>query len=225
VLNRKGSIPGLLVVTDINQVRLDRAALLFPPADAARRGIKLIYLNTGATDNPVQDMLKITGGKGYDDVFVFAPVAAVIEQGDALLGFDGCLNFFAGPDNPQFKAMMNFYNVHYNYTHIVGTSGGNRDDMTEGLKLISKGLDPAGLVTHIGGLDAVIETTKHLPEIPGGKKLMYTNISMPLTAIDDFEVLGKTNPFFSTLAQLTSKSKGLWNTEAEDFLLKNARSI
>ena len=49
-------------------------------------------------------MLKITGGKGYDDVFVFAPVAAVIEQGDALLGFDGCLNFFAGPDNPQFKA-------------------------------------------------------------------------------------------------------------------------
>ena len=54
---------------------------------------------------------------------------------------------------------------------------------------------------------------------------MYTNISMPLTAIDDFEVLGKTNPFFSTLAQLTSKSKGLWNTEAEDFLLKNADSI
>ena len=30
VLHRKDSIPGLLVVTDINQVRLDRAALLFP---------------------------------------------------------------------------------------------------------------------------------------------------------------------------------------------------
>jgi hypothetical protein len=40
------------------------------------------------------------------------------------------------------------------------------------------------MITHVGGLDAVIDTTLHLPDIPGGKKLIYTQISMPLTAID-----------------------------------------
>ncbi|MBN1143469.1 MAG: L-sorbose 1-phosphate reductase, partial [Bacteroidales bacterium] len=149
----------------------------------------------------------------------------VIEQGDAILSFDGCLNFFAGPDNPQFSASLNFYNVHYNYTHIVGTSGGNNNDMEEALLLMSEGLDPAGLVTHIGGLDAVIETTKHLPEIPGGKKLIYTHLLMPLTALADFETRGKKNPFFQELHLITAKNKGLWSTEAEEFLLRNGKAI
>jgi len=86
-------------------------------------------------------------------------------------------------------------------------------------------LDPAGLVTHIGGLNAVIETTLHLPEIPGGKKLIYTHKNLPLTAIDDFSELGKTDPLFAELAKLVSKTKGLWNVEAEAYLLKYAENI
>ena len=68
--------------------------------------------------------------------------------------------------------------------------------MNEALDMMSKGLDPAGLVTHIGGLDAVIEATKHLPEIPGGKKLIYTHITLPLTPISDFAKLGEKNQVF-----------------------------
>ncbi len=117
---------------------------------------------------------------------VFAPVAPVVEQGDGILAFDGCLNFFAGPSRTDFYAKFNFYNVHYGATHIVGTSGGNTDDMREAIAMMNAGrLNPAAMVTHIGGLDAVIETTKNLPNIPGGKKLIYTQISLPLTAIDD----------------------------------------
>jgi len=37
----------------------------------------------------------------------------------------------------------------------------------------------------------VAETTKNLPKIPGGKKLVYTHVSMPMTAIDDFSSLGE----------------------------------
>ena len=62
-----------------------------------RKGIKLHYLNTRNQEDPVKSMLQITDGKGYNDVFVFAPVPRCIEQGDAILAFDGCLNFFAGP--------------------------------------------------------------------------------------------------------------------------------
>ena len=81
------------------------------------------------------------------------------------------------------------------------------------------GLDPAGLVTHIGGLKAVIDTTLRLPEISGGKKLIYTHIDMPLTAIEDFKVLGKKSRFFVDLAEITARHKGLWSVEAEEYLL------
>jgi threonine dehydrogenase-like Zn-dependent dehydrogenase len=225
VVNRKDRKPGLLVVTDIDQARLDRASILFPPDDADRKGIKLLYLNTSNMEDPVKELIHLTNETGYNDVFVFAPVTSVIEQGDAILAFDGCLNFFAGPGNAEFKAPFNFYNVHYSFTHIVGTSGGNNDDMEEALVMMSEGLDPAGLITHIGGLDAVIETTKHLPDIPGGKKLIYTNISLPLTAIADFEAKGKTDLLFKNLAEIIVKNKGLWNIKAEAYLMANANKI
>ncbi len=225
VLHREDRKPSLLVVTDIDQARLDRASDIMPPSLAAQKGVELIYLNTALTGNPVEAMKQLAGGAGYDDVFVFAPVPAVIEQGDALLAHDGCLNFFAGPSDPGFTARMNFYNVHYAFTHVVGTSGGNTDDIIEALKYMSKGLDPAGLVTHIGGLDAVIETTMNLPSIPGGKKLIYTHKKLPLTPLAEFAERGKTDPLFEKLAGIIAGTKGLWSVEAERYLLENAPEI
>ncbi|MDO4999081.1 MAG: zinc-binding dehydrogenase, partial [Bacteroidales bacterium] len=96
VLHRDDMRPSLLVVTDINQERLDRAASLYTVEFAKSRGIELHYVNT-AVDNPVELLKGIAGGEGYDDVFCFAPVAPVVEQADDILAFDGCLNFFAGP--------------------------------------------------------------------------------------------------------------------------------
>jgi L-sorbose 1-phosphate reductase len=90
---------------------------------------------------------------------------------------------------------------------------------------MSKGLDPAGLITHVGGLNAVIDTTLNLPAIPGGKKLIYTHKNFPLTAIDDFEQAGEENPLFAKLAEIVANTKGLWNTEAEAYLLENAPEI
>jgi L-sorbose 1-phosphate reductase len=86
-------------------------------------------------------------------------------------------------------------------------------------------LNPSILVTHIGGLDAVIDTTLNLPKIPGGKKLIYTGISLPLTAIADFKELGKASPLFAELYRLTEKTNGLWNAQAENYLLSNAKEI
>ncbi len=225
VLHREDRKPSLLVVTDIDQTRLDRAASLYTVDFAATRGIDLQYVNTSKFANVIEELKAISGGEGFNDIFVFAPVAPVVEQADALLAFDGCLNFFAGPSDPNFKAALNFYNVHYAYTHIVGTSGGNTDDMKEALQLMSAGLDPAGLVTHIGGINAVIEATLHLPEIPGGKKLIYNHIEMPLTPISEFAKIGATNPVYARLAEICENHLGLWSTEAETYLLKNAASL
>ena len=218
--------PSLVTVTDIDESRLERARRLYPEAEAAKLGIKLSYINTATQPDATRFLIDLTQGKGYDDVFVMAPVKPVVEQGAQILGFDGCLNFFAGPTNTAFSADFNFYNVHYMLTHVAGNSGGNTDDMREALRLAAEGrINPSAMITHVGGLDAVIDTTLNLPHIPGGKKLIYTHISMPLTALEDLEELGKTDPMMLELAAIVARHNGLWSPEAERYLLANARSI
>ena len=218
--------PRILVVTDIDDARLARAEELFPVSDAAKFGVELRYMNTAKEDDAVAALKAVAGGDGFDDVFVMAPVAPVVEQGDKILGKDGCMNFFAGPTDTEFSARMNFYNVHYAFHHLVGTSGGNTEDMRISLEMMKEGrINPSVMITHVGGLNAAIETTLNLPKIPGGKKLIYTNVELPLTAIDDFEEKGKDNPFWAELAVITGRNKGIWNAEAEAYLLANAPKI
>ncbi len=226
-----GPAPRLLVVTDIDEERLMRARKLFPVEEAEALGTRLVFMNTSwmvheekklsIPGKIAQELLKLNGGQGYDDVFVFAPIPSVIETGARMLGKDGCLNFFAGPTDSQLSAWINMYDVHYNGTHFVGTSGGNTEDMREALALCAeKKLNPAVMITHIGGLDACGEATKNLPNLPGGKKLIYTHIQLPLTAITDFAKLGETDVRFARLAQICEAHNGLWSVEAEEYLLE-----
>lgn len=210
--------PKLVVVTDIDQERLDRASRLISPEKASENGVTLIYLN--AAQVTTEDILKLTDHKGYDDVFVFAAVKPLLEQADDLLGNDGCLNFFAGPTDKEFKVPFNFYHVHYSSTHIVGTSGGSTDDMLESLKLSSEGkINPSYMITHVGGLNAAPETILNLKSADGGKRLIYPQIEMDLTAIEDFEALGKEDELFKTLHEILKANNGTWCKAAEEYLL------
>lgn len=218
-----GRPPRLLVVTDINEERLVRARQLFSVEDAEAQGTRLVFVNTSdqESDEIAASLKEYNDGNGFDDVFVFAPVTSVIETGAKMLGKDGCLNFFAGPTDTQLSAWINMYDVHYNGTHFVGTSGGNTEDMREALALCAeKKINPAVMITHIGGLDSCAEATKNLPQLPGGKKLIYTHIQMPLTAIEDFAALGETDERFARLAQICKENNGLWSAEAEAYLLE-----
>jgi len=221
-----GIKPARIVVTDIDQARLDRAQKLIPVESARAEGIELIYVNTKDIADPVDALKKLNNGKLFDDVFVFAPVKSVVELADKLLSHDGCLNFFAGPTDPSFSAMFNFYNVHYESHHMVGTSGGNTDDIRESLALMAKGmLRPETMITHVGGLNAVAATTIDLDKIPGGKKLIYTHKKLDLVAITDFAARGATDPFYAELARITAAHDSLWCKEAEDYLLAHAPEI
>ena len=218
--------PSLLVVTDIDQARLERATSILTIEEAKTNGVKLHYVNTADMENPVEHLRSFAGGDGYDDVMVFAPMAALFEKGDQILGFDGCLNFFAGPTDPTMSARINLYEVHYSQHHVVGTSGGNTDDMVESLELMAQNkINPSAMITHVGGLNSVIDTTMNLPTIPGGKKLIYTNINLKLTAIDEFEEMGKTDPLFAELAKIVKRYNGLWSPEAERYLLEHGPAI
>ncbi|MDP1057302.1 L-sorbose 1-phosphate reductase, partial [Klebsiella pneumoniae] len=81
---------------------------------------------------------------------------------------------------------INFYDVHYAFTHYVGTSGGNTDDMRAAVALMqAKKVQTAKVVTHILGLNAAGETTLDLPAVGGGKKLVYTGKAFPLTPLGE----------------------------------------
>ena len=213
--------PGTIVVTDMNQARLDRAEELFRQ-QAVDAGIELHIVNTAGMEDPAAYLKNLVGGTGYDDVFSFAPVAAVVELASDIAGRDCCLNFFAGPTDTKFSGKLNYYDIHYNSTHVMGTTGGNTDDLVESLKLSEAGLlNPAVMVTHIGGLDCCAEVTLNQPKIPGGKKLIYTHIEMPLTAIEDFRAKAAEDPRFAGLADICEANRNLWCPEAEEYLLAN----
>lgn len=214
--------PKRIVVTEVSDEKIQRAREVISEEFAAQQGVELRYVNTAAMKDPIQELKDITEGHGYDDVFVYIPNRMVAEMGDKLLAFDGCLNFFAGPTDPEFKAEINLYNAHYTSTHILGTTGGNNDDLIEANKLAAEGkIEPAVMVTHIGGIDSIADATLNLPQIPGGKKLTYTQFDMPLTAIEDFGKLGETDPLYKKLDEVCKANRGLWSAKAEQILFEH----
>jgi threonine dehydrogenase-like Zn-dependent dehydrogenase len=221
-----GNRPGRIVVTDVDDGRLRRAEQLISPAQAQQRGVELHYVNPRNHQDQYAYLMGLTQGAGYDDVFVYAPIRELAELGDKLMAFDGCLNFFAGPEDKQFSALINLYNCHYTSTHILGSTGGNTDDLKEALALAAgQNIRPAVMVTHICGLDAAPQAVAHLPELKAGKILTYTHSSLPLTAIEDFEKLGRLDPLFAALHQSCAAHQGLWNAEAESLFLTGQRPL
>jgi threonine dehydrogenase-like Zn-dependent dehydrogenase len=219
--------PGRLLVTDVDQARLDRAAAILPPGDAA--GVDLRYVNPrslpGGPPALPDYVREWTRGEMLDDVFAFFPDEALLEQADAMLARNGCLNFFAGPPRADFRARLNFYDVHYEGHHVMGTSGGNTEDMRISLSLMGSGrINPVTMVTHVGGLDSAADTILNLPQIHGGKKLLYTWLDMPMTPIDEFAARAEhveepLRSVFRELDRLVRQAGGIWCTEAERFLL------
>ena len=184
----------------------------------AQRGIRVL----GVDQSP--DMLEIAARRAREAGVPLTLVRqdiALLQLGrraDAILATDGCLNFFAGPQDKQFSAPINFYDVHYAFTHYVGTSGGNTDDMRAAVALMQeKKVQTAKVVTHILGLNAAGATTLDLPAVGGGKKLVYTGKNIPLTPLGNIS-----DP---QLAAIMERHHGIWSKEAEEYLLAHAEDI
>jgi len=211
-----------VVVTDLNQQRLDFAAQMCPPERAAEKGTQLTYLNTADLEDPAQTLLALSEG-GFDDVFVMVPVPALFTLAEKICREDGCVNFFAGPPVHEMQGSLNLYRVHYDGIHVVGTAGSIPQDMRDVLQLMeTKKIQPGALVSHILGLNAAADTIFAMEKPNGAKKVCYNELDLPLIAIEDLEELGKTNELYRQLDQLVKKHGGMWNPEAERYLLANA---
>jgi len=211
-----------IVVTDIDQARLDFAAEKSSPESASNRGVDLRYINTAGMKDPVEELRRISGG-GFDDVFVMAPVPALFSMAEKICREDGCINFFAGPAVHDMQGSLNLYRIHYDGIHVVGTAGSIPQDMVDAIGLIEQNAINAGaLVSHILGLNSAKEALFAMENPNGAKKVCYNELDLPIVAISELAELGKTNELFRELSVIVENNGGLWCKAAEDYLLAHA---
>ena len=154
------------------------------------------------------------------------PVPALLTMAEAIAGFDGCINFFAGPAIRDMQASLNVYRVHYDGIHLVGTAGSIPEDTSDSIDLIEKGLiHPEVMVSHILGLGAVPETIYAMEKPSGVKKICYNHIDIPLVALTDIPELAKTDAMWAKINEIMEANGGIWCSEAEKYLLENAPKL
>ncbi len=214
-----------VVVTGRSAQKLAFVAQKSPISSAAQKGCELHYFNVSECEDPVGELRKLSDG-GFDDVLVMAPSPELFEMAEAICRFDGCINFFAGPAEQGMQGKLNLYRVHYDGLHVVGTAGGIPSDMVDAIKLLeAKAVNAGALVSHILGMNAVIDTIYRLGEIGGAKKVCYNELDIPLIALADLPELGKKDPMYARLAEIVAANGGLWCLEAEQYLLAHAPRI
>lgn len=207
----------VVTVVDINEERLEDAKKRFPAEKAPN--CKLSYVNTSGCENPADMLCQLSEG-GYDDVFVMVPVASLFTMAEEICREDGCINFFAGPAKHECPGSLNLYRVHYDGIHVVGTAGSIPEDTKDTIQLIEEGIiDPGIMVSHILGLNAYGDAIFDMEHPSGMKKVCYTHLNLPMTAIKDFGKMGETDPLFAKLDQIVQANGGLWCPEAEEYLL------
>ena len=214
-----------IVVTDLDQSRLNFAEKMSSPARAKDKGVDLQYINTTDVADPVKLLMELSDG-GFDDVFVMVPVPALFTMAEKICREDGCINFFAGPAVHDLQGSLNLYRVHYDGIHVVGTAGSIPQDMVDVIELIEKNaINPGALVSHILGLNAASEALFAMERPNGAKKVCYNDLDLPIVAIADLEELGKHSDLYRELAQIVGRNGGVWCAEAESYLLKNAPKL
>ncbi|MCE5321989.1 zinc-binding dehydrogenase [bacterium] len=212
--------PKKILCTDVDNARLNY--LKSGVADAAKaNGIEMVFLNPmeAGMDAQQKAIDEMTGGKGFDDVVVLAPVSALIAGAVKHLAEDGLMNIFAGVPRGTI-ATIDLSVTYLNGSRFVGSSGSRPQDMVDTLAYTESGELPArSSMAAVGGIDAMADgvmavKTQKFP----GKTVIFPHIKLPLTALTD---LDKVLP--SVYAKL--KDGTFWTPEAEEELLKSKLEI
>jgi L-iditol 2-dehydrogenase len=138
-------------LVELNRARLDMAAALVKP-DAAI---------CGSETDPVEEVLKLTDGRGVDVVITAAAAGKAQEDGLKMAARGGRISFFGGlpKDNPIIACDSNL--VHYRELTIVGANGSSPAHNKKALDLIATGAVPVDdLITHRLPLDGVLEAIR-----------------------------------------------------------------
>ncbi|MEN6356976.1 MAG: alcohol dehydrogenase catalytic domain-containing protein [Armatimonadota bacterium] len=212
--------PKKILCTDVDNGRLNY--LKSGVADAVKaNGIEIVFLNPmeAGPDSQTKAIEEITGGKGFDDIVVLAPVSALIAGAVGHLAEDGLMNIFAGVPRGTI-ATIDLSVTYMNGSRFVGSSGSRPQDMVDTLAYTESGeLPTRNSMAAVGGIDAMADGVKAVKgaSFPG-KTVIFPQIKLPLTALTD---LDKVLP--NVYANL--KDGTFWTPEAEEELLKSKLEI
>ncbi len=135
-------------LVDINRARLEMAAGLVAP-DA---------VICGDETDPVDEVLKLTDGRGADVIITAAASGAAQEQALQMAARQARISFFGGlpKDNPIIRCDSNL--VHYRELTIVGANGSSPAHNAQALRLIASGEVPVtDLITHRLPIDRTLD--------------------------------------------------------------------
>jgi hypothetical protein len=208
--------PSRILATDIDPSRLDMLRDKVS-ATAAGKGIEIVFLNpVEVGENKVSEAIdKLTGGRGFDDIVILAPIAALVGKASRHLADGGKLNIFAGVPRGTI-ASLDLSTVYLRGARWLGSSGSRIGDLAYTLAEAENGNLPTNRsVAAIGGMNAVGDGVKAVKEARfPGKTVIFPQINnLPLTALPNLK---------TALPNVYEKLEGgrFWTREAEGELLR-----
>lgn len=210
--------PDLVIVSDINDKRLEEMAARFTPLAEANNCRILIFNPLTATETFHDFVLKENQGEGADDVVVCVPNTGLMEEAASFMNPNGMLVLFAGVPNGTL-APLDFSSVYQHNAQYTGTSGLTIEDQSQVMESTLKGaIAPALSVAAIGGMKVAKEGIKAMMEsrFPGKILIFPQLLDLPLLALDE---LAQTLP--AVAAKLGPGNS--WTHEAEEALFENCQ--
>jgi threonine dehydrogenase-like Zn-dependent dehydrogenase len=205
--------PSTIVCTDVSDLRLQDLIDSFS-AEAQARGVELVCLNPTKKEAYAAAMAGYLA-RGFDDIMILAPVAAVITDSANYLADGGVLNVFAGVVRGT-MAQLDLGDVALRGVRCIGHTASSIEDLTFMLNMAESGtLTPNRSVAAIGslsaardGMDAVMKT------VYPGKIVIFPQIKeFPLTSLP--ELKEKLPTVYAKL-----KDGHEWTNEAEEEFLR-----
>ncbi len=97
------------------------------------------HIINSAAQNPVEEVLKLTGGLGADMVICAAPVTAIQQQGVEMVRKRGKVVLFGGVNKNNPMTALNSNTIHYNEITVVGAFSYPSTGLYKAVSLIAEG--------------------------------------------------------------------------------------
>ncbi|MES9936731.1 MAG: alcohol dehydrogenase catalytic domain-containing protein [Sedimenticola sp.] len=212
--------PSLVIVSDINDKRLEEMASRFTPLAEANDCRVLIFNPLTATETFREFVLKANSGEGADDVVVCVPNAGLMEEAASFMNSNGMLVLFAGVPNGTL-APLDFSNVYLENAQYTGTSGLTIEDQSQVMEsALSGAIAPALSVAAIGGMNVAKEGIAAMMDsrYPGKVMIFPQLLDLPLLALDELE---------QALPEVAEKlgPGNSWTHEAEEALFDSCLKV
>lgn len=145
--------PRTLFCTDLSEERMQYMLRRLQPL-ADRKGVNLVCLNVGGMTDLDSRLRAATGGDGFDDIYVHAPVAPLVEHASGFLGRESVLNVFAGVGIGT-KAKLPPEMFRSLHARLLGSSGSPMEAIVNTLAKMEAGqLATRMSLAAVGGIEA-----------------------------------------------------------------------